>query len=271
MTALSDTSADVTAKLAAIYRGQSPREKWRHLLSDYQFARQLHAAGFQRRHPAADRAGILRDWIGQVASLPAATEIPPMNAIENDYLPVLKHTVQTLDRLGIAYAVGGSIASTLHGIGRTTRDADILVEPFANRLAEFIAAFPAPAYYLSEDAVRAALKEPACFNILHLATGYKIDIFVRSESEFESMALSRRAAYPMPDSPAESLMLSTPEDIVLFKLRWYRLGGEVSERQWTDILGVLGVQGERFDNDYVNEWSAKIGVGDLWMKVRQEA
>jgi hypothetical protein len=188
----------------------------------------------------------------------------------SEYQPILRFTIRTLDRLRIDYAIGGSIASSLHGVNRMTRDADLTVEPFRGREELFIVAFDPSEYYLSEDSVREALRDRSTFNILHPGTGYKIDIFVLKEESFEREAFSRRQTYPMPDAPNDPVYLQTPEDIVLFKLRGYRLGGESSEKHWTDILGVLRTQGDAIDQAYLDHWSAEIGVKDLLERIRKQ-
>jgi hypothetical protein len=152
-----------------------------------------------------------------------------------------------------------------------TRDADITVEPFPGREDVFVAAFPAPEFYLSPDAVREANRNRSTFNILHPATGYKIDIFVRKDEPFEQAAFARRSPHPLADAPDEPAQIHSPEDIILFKLRWFRLGGETSERQWIDILGVMKTQGDRLDTAYLDHWAAEIGVKDLLGRARQQS
>jgi hypothetical protein len=62
----------------------------------------------------------------------------------------------------------------------------------------------------------------------------------------------------------------SPEDIILLKLEWFRIGGEMSERQWNDVLGVFEIQGSRLDQTYLDHWAPVIGVADLLARARQE-
>ena len=101
-----------------------------------------------------------------------------------------------------------------------------------------------------------------------MATGYIINIFVRKDDPFERSAFTRRVPFPMPGAPEQQLQLHSAEDIILFKLRWFRLGGETSEKQWTDIHGVLMTQGDRLDIAYLDRWAVEIGVKDLLDRAR---
>jgi hypothetical protein len=273
MTPLSDTPPEVERLLAEVYRRMPPARKWQNLAQDYRTARALHSTGMRHRNPGVSAAAIQADWIAAGLGRPCPVPVPESltEPVDQDYQPVLRSVIRTLDRLGIRYAIGGSIASSLHGIGRFTRDADLTAEPFPGREGAFVAAFDPAEFYVSPDAVRDALRNRSSFNIIHPATGYKIDIFVRKDEPFERSAFDRRVPYPMPDVPAEPVQLHSPEDTVLFKLRWFRLGGETSDRQWNDVLGVLRVQGDRLDAAYLDRWAAEIGVKDLLDKVRGRA
>lgn len=272
MAGITDTSPEADRVWVECHRRMTPERKWRNLDQEFRLARALHAAGVRARRPGVTAAEIQSDWIGMVLGwpCPAAITGEPMEPSDQEFGPVLRHVLGTLDGLGIGYALGGSLASSLHGISRMTQDADVTVEPFTGREAEFIARFPPPDYYLSPDAVRDALRLRSTFNVIHLPTGYKIDVFVRKDDPFERSAFARREKYPMPVLPGDPVMVHTAEDTVLFKLRWYRLGGEISDRQWTDILGVMKVQAGRLDAGYLDRWAADLGVADLLARARAQ-
>lgn len=269
----SDTSPDVERRMHEAYRRMSPARKWANLVQDHRFARSLHAAGVRHRHPGASRGVIQADWITQVWDAACPIPIPEgiMEPVEQDFQPVLRFVVDTLNRLLIPYAIGGSVASSLHGVNRQTRDADLTVEPFPGREDAFVAAFDPAEFYLSPDSVRDALRNHSTFNILHPATGYKIDVFVRKDDPFERTALARRMSFPVAGMTGGAVLLHTPEDTVLFKLRWYRLGGGTSDRQWGDVLGVMRTQAGRLDAAYLDDWAAHLGVKDLLDRVRRES
>jgi hypothetical protein len=172
--------------------------------------------------------------------------------------------------LGIGFALGGSWASSLHGIPRDTRDADITAEPFPGREAEFAAAF-GPDYYVSRDAIRDAIRGRSSFNVIHLTSGFKVDVFIRKDTPFGRSVLARRRPTVIPGDPPEPIDIVSPEDIILHKLDWFRIGGETSDRQWGDVFGVLRVQAGRLDDAYLDHWAAELGVADLLAKARTAA
>lgn len=272
MKRLTDTSPEAERILTQAYRSMPPGRKWRLLADDFRFAKLLHDTGFRHRNPNATPAEIHESWLDQMIGdgpwRKREGGIPVDQPIE--VLAVVREVVAVLDRLEIDYALGGSLASSMHGESRQTRDADISVEPFPGKEAELAGSF-GPDYYLSLDAVRQAVRDRSCFHIINTATAFKVDVFVRKERPFERPLMRRRAAYEFPDSLERAVNLVTPEDIILLKLEWYRLGGEVSDRQWSDILGVLRVQADRLDSLYLDRWATDLGVEDLLARAREES
>lgn len=170
--------------------------------------------------------------------------------------------IETLDCLQIPYVIGGSLASSTHGIARTTRDADIMADMSEQHVQPLVQALGG-AFYLSEDAMREAIARRSSFNLIHLASGFKIDIFIKPRTAFAQLQLERRNTQAVFPEPAPLLYVLSPEDILLNKLVWYKLGGGVSDRQWDDVLGVLKVQGSRLDLSYLKRWAKELNVDDL--------
>src|SRR5688500_18651509 len=133
MTRLTDTAPDVHWRMVEAYRRMSPDRKWRNLGEDWVTVRLLHAAGYRQRHPRATAADVRSDWLSQTLGRRPPVPVPESEMIPLPFAPGLRTALRAFDRLGIAYAIGGSIASSLHGIGRMTRDADVTVEPFPGR------------------------------------------------------------------------------------------------------------------------------------------
>jgi hypothetical protein len=181
---------------------------------------------------------------------------------------VVQEVVAALDRLQVRYAVGGSWASSLLGKPRLTHDADITVDPFPGKETTFCASFGED-YYVSLPMIQDAIRRRSSFNIIHWPSGFKVDLFVRKDRPFEVSVLARRRVHPL--SEGQSLTLVSPEDVILLKLEWYRLGGGTSERQWDDILGVFQVQAGKLDQAYLTHWAADLGVSDLLQRARQES
>ena len=185
-------------------------------------------------------------------------------------IAVLLQLIQVLDDLKIPYAIGGSLASSVHGAVRFTQDADLTVGPFTDRVDAFIRRLET-AFYVSREAVQCAIKDRSSFNLIHLETAFKIDLFVQGDTAFGKEVINRRMHLAIEGSTGRSPAFVTPEDIVLLKLQWYRQGGEASERQWRDVEAVLTVQRGRLDCDYLKSWAQSLGIADLLEKAMGEA
>lgn len=268
MAKLSDTTPEADRAFTEAFRQMPEGRKWLLLGESFGTARLLHAAGHRHAHPEATPEEVQRAWLATQFGWTGPAAEPEMDPnVAN--LRVLRETVDALTRLGIPYALGGSMASSVHGIARYTRDADLTVEPFPGREAELVAAF-GPDYYVSLPAVRDAVRARTSFNIINSREGFKVDVFVRKETPFEESALRRSAPFVFPDDPARPVMVHAPEDVILFKLRWYRLGNEASDQQWGDVIGVLKVKAGGLDDAYLDRWAADLGVTDLLARARQE-
>ncbi len=178
-----------------------------------------------------------------------------------DPILVALDVASTFERLGIPYVAVGSLASSFHGAPRSTDDVDFLVT-LSPSSATRLAAALAPHYYVSADALRDAASGPrgGSFNAIHVPTAVKVDVFVAGDDRFEAERLRKRS--PVAIGPG-TLHIDTAEHTILRKLEWYRRGGEVSERQWNDVIGVLRAQGDRLDRDYMRGWAEQLGVSDL--------
>lgn len=174
-----------------------------------------------------------------------------------------------LDELGIAYVIGGSLASIIHGLLRTTMDVDIVADIQPEQIDTFVTRLQ-DAFYVDEQMARRAIKHHSSFNLIHLDTMFKVDIFIPKERPFDQQQLNRRQLKRITDDPDEQIWVLSPEDVVLAKLDWFRLGGEVSERQWRDILGVLKTQQSNLDIDYLKHWAESLGVADLLERALEE-
>jgi hypothetical protein len=183
---------------------------------------------------------------------------------------VLERLAGVFDALGIPYAIGGSIASSMYGTIRFTRDADIGVYPFPSVADKFYERLK-DTFYVSEEAMQQALSCCGSFSIIHLETAFKIDIFLLGPSDFEQQLLVRSKMVRLGESPESDLCFVSPEDVVLLKLR--RLGESegFSENQWDDILGVLAVQGRALDTEHLRDYARILEVEGLLEKAIAEA
>lgn len=182
----------------------------------------------------------------------------------NDKEPfdVLLLVTELLDELGVLYVLGGSLASTVYGQTRTTLDADVVADLRSHHVKPFVQALQEQ-FYVDEGAAADAIQNKGSFNLLHLDTMFKVDIFIPGERLFDQQQLARRRSKTVRDNPVQKIWFVSPEDIILAKLEWFRLGGEVSERQWRDVIGVIRTQGDQLDHVYLHQWATILNVADL--------
>jgi hypothetical protein len=178
-----------------------------------------------------------------------------------DILAAVTPVVEALEQIGVAYHIGGSVASSLHGIPRSTIDIDLIADLRLENVRTLVKLLQA-AYYIDEDAVQDAIKRRTEFNTIHLDTMLKVDVFIPKTRLFDQEEL-RRVQLKVLEGSERSFYTASPEGTILNKLEWYRMGGEVSDRQWNDILGVLKVQGTNLDMAYLQRWASSLGVADL--------
>jgi hypothetical protein len=272
MQLLSDTSPDVERRMFEVFRGMPPWRKMNLVADAYTFARQLHAAGHLYRYPTATAADVNRAWVLMtlgpgpwVDRMEFAAMSPPA-----EHVRPIRHVITVLDDLNIRYAIGGSLASSLYGEPRHTQDADLTVEPFPGKERLFVLRFPADEYYADEAMIRDAVARRASFNILHLHTGFKVDVFVQKDRPFDRELLARRVKARVFGEDGDEYGVVSAEDCVLLKLEWFRLGGEASDRQWRDILGVMKTQAGGLDEAYLDQWAEQLGVKDLLARARRQ-
>ena len=171
---------------------------------------------------------------------------------------ILLKLVDVLDAFEIPYLIGGSFASSAHGLSRATQDADLLVDIRKEHVERFVQAIEKD-FYVEPDAISAALNHHTSFNMIDYATGFKIDIFIPRDREFDRRQFANRI-YAVILSPDQKAYIASAEDTVLSKLEWYKLGDEVSDRQWNDIIGVIKLQGCKLDIAYMRKIARELDV-----------
>jgi hypothetical protein len=186
-----------------------------------------------------------------------------------DPLAVALEMAELLERLHIPHLAAGSLASSFHGEPRSTNDVDFVVDLAPGRVPDLLAAL-GDRYYASADAMAEAVRAGGAFNLIHYATAVKVDLFVAGDDAFDAERLATRTRERIGTTDREVLAMDTAANTILRKLEWYRRGGEVSERQWRDVIGVIRVQGARLDWDRLVAWAARLGVADLLERARRE-
>lgn len=187
-----------------------------------------------------------------------------------EVIEVTLRVTTVFEQLGVPYLVGGSLASSLHGKPRATQDVDLVADLQQRHVPGLVAALRGD-FYLDEPAIRDAVNRRATFNVIHLGTLFKVDVFVAGDDPPTRRELERRQRYRLVGDPPGELDVATPEDIVVQKLHWYRLGDHVSERQWSDAMSVLAVRGKGLDVRYMRELADEMNVGDLLARALRQA
>jgi hypothetical protein len=178
--------------------------------------------------------------------------------------------IQALEKSNIAYEVGGALASSLHGAHRSTADADIVADIRPQQTQSFIQNLGA-GFFAQADAISDSIRQGRSFNIIHLDTMLKIDIYPVKDNPFAISRFSRRKQLPFFTAVGPLVWFTSAEDIILQKLSWYHEGGKNSDRQWTDVIGVLRINKGALDEKYLDKWALSLGVSDLLNKARLEA
>jgi hypothetical protein len=183
----------------------------------------------------------------------------------------LRQLFESLDKHGIPYMLGGSMASSVHGIHRSTRDIDIVASIKVEDTVQ-LAADLGRDFYVDTDTAAEALQRGLSFNIIHIASGYKFDIFPVPDDPYYLTQIERRDLKDVAFDTGITLTcpVASAEDSILTKLVWYRLGDEQSDQQWNDLRGIRAVQGARLDRPYLEKWAKHLKVDDLLERLLTE-
>lgn len=196
-------------------------------------------------------------------------DFSPMS--QPDILLALIPVISVFKELGVSYYIGGSIASSAYGFPRTTIDVDVITNLYRKQ-AKPLAEKLKDSYYADEKMISDAIARNSCFNLIHFDTVLKIDIFVKKNRPYDEEIFHRILLNKLStEEQSPAFYFASPEDVILTKLEWYRAGKEVSQLQWSDVLGILKVKSTSLNINYLKHWSKEIGVNDLLEKILVEA
>ncbi len=164
---------------------------------------------------------------------------------------------------GIEYLLVGSLASAAYGEPRLTLDIDVVAALTGAQLPRFLSFFPVPEFYVSSDAAAEAVRSEKQFNIIHPASGWKVDIIVKKTDEFDRSRFARKRSIPV--FPDRSVSVASPEDIIIKKMEYFQEGG--SEKHLRDISGILRVSGDGLDFPYIEVWADRKGLTEIWRAI----
>jgi hypothetical protein len=183
----------------------------------------------------------------------------------DDPIEITFLVITALEELQIRYLVAGSMASSIYGDPRSTRDADLLADikpEHVERLCQLLQS----QFNIPEESVINAIKYRSSFNAIHYDSVFKIDVFI-PRSEFDEQELHRRVKHALGVNSERVAYIATPEDVVVAKLNWYRQGNEVSEQQWRDVNKIIEVNRGKLDVDYMLLAASQLNVLDLLQRL----
>jgi hypothetical protein len=257
---------------------------WRKIAMMEQLNQQMRAlslAGVRARHPHADEIEVRQRWAEIVLGPALAAQVfnslavgwpfhTSTNPMLNEATTVTLQVVTILEECQIPYVIGSSLASTYHGVARATLDADIVAAIRYQHIPLLMVRLQND-FYISRDALMDAVEHHSSFTLIHLATLFKVDIFIPKTRPFDAAQLANGVRGRLSAESERTVRITSAEDTILVKLDWYRLGNALSDRQWQDIIGVLRVQGHRLDLDYMQQAARELGVADLLDSALREA
>jgi hypothetical protein len=178
-------------------------------------------------------------------------------------LDLVQYVGSILSDLDVPWVLGGSVASSIIGEPRSTVDIDVAIRLARSKVDSLLADF-GDDFLIERTAVLRAIEHNTSFNALHVPSVLKIDVFVLGDDVLDVAQIDRRRQYVVDGGGGPFLVWAgSPEDQLLRKLRWFQLGHEVSDRQWRDVLGILAVQGDRLDFEYLRSMASRSGLGLL--------
>ncbi len=263
-----DTSIDAEIYLFGLWRQMDLVQKESLMRRVFKKASVFTLTGIKSLHPNASplemRYLYIQKRLGfNIAELLKSPTYEKKLMIE-DPIYLARKIATLLETLDIPYYIGGSVASSLQGEIRYTEDLDLVINIQSSQVQSVLNAFSED-FYISEIAVEDAMRgRTSSFNVIELETTEKADMFVMRKDAFALSKMERRQLYVPIDRPqSDGIYLCSPEDTVLQKLVWYRMTKNESQRQWRDVLGVLKLQGDRLDFEYLQKWALELELSDL--------
>jgi hypothetical protein len=267
----SDTDPRAMEVWIDLLRKQRPGDKLRAVLT---MANGGHAQLFRnisKKYPTANGPEIFR----RVAALNIGNEVafqPMEDSPRGTPSEGLRRLLAAIDRLEIPYFIGGSVASSTYGIERFTKDVDLVMAVVLDRVEELAGELAKEEFYADAGMMRDGIRYHRAFNVIYRPCVYKYDIFPLQDDDYSrAQFLRRRFEETTVLGELIECAMAAPEDVILSKLRWYRLGGETSEQQWNDLRGVVQVSGAQLDHYYLNEWAPRLRVADLLDRLLKES
>ena len=272
-----DTNAPSERLQVALWQRMSDTDKLRSASGATRAALALFLTGIHARWPDASRPERFRAMAeaklgAELLERAYGAAVPPDDeqTVRMDPVDVALRVAEVLERCGLRYVLGGSLASSINGEPRSTLDVDMMVD-MTESAVHCVVEYLGSEFHADAEGFVRAIRARTSVNVVHLVTATKVNLFILGALPIEGIQMQRRRKVEVAGRAGAHLYVYTPEDILLQKLRWYKLGGEVSDRPWRDILGILMVQGGRLDVRYARASAAEIDVAGLLERALDEA
>ncbi|MDF5721838.1 MAG: hypothetical protein PUP91_15425 [Rhizonema sp. PD37] len=270
----SDTNPEIDRFLMQAFR-RMPTWKKAHLTNEATKGIQQWAIiGIRNQNPNATPEEIWFQLAVRCLSKELVNRVDKINRqkkiMDAESIRLVLRVAEILETLAVDYLIGGSVASSILGEPRATLDIDIVVNLQLFHVWLLVEAMKGE-FYIDENMVTEAINCCSSFNVIHLDTMIKVDIFILSQEPLAQLEMQRRQELIITQNPERSAWFASAEDIILQKLIWYRMGNQVSDRQWRDVLGVLKVQAQKLDFNYLEYWGGRLNLVDLVAQALQEA
>jgi len=263
-----DTTVDAEMYLFSLWRQMDLPQREKLMLRVFKKAALFSLTSIKNLYPGASPDEVRYHYVKKRLGLKVANLLQSQaygkELMIEDPIYLARKVAVLLESLSISYYIGGSVASSLQGEIRFTEDLDLVVNIQTNQVQSILNIFSKD-FYISEIAIDDAMRgRTSSFNIIDLETTEKADIFVMRSDAFAISKMERKQLYiPVNRTEADAIYLCSPEDTILQKLVWYRMTKNESQRQWRDVLGVLKLQGDRLDFDYLQKWGVELSLSDL--------
>jgi hypothetical protein len=197
----------------------------------------------------------------------------PGNSISpEDQRDFNRRLIATLEEIGVVYAIGGSVAAMMYSEPRLTIDVDVMIDASLPQLGQLVKEIQSWQVYISplESIIETSIPYGMPFNVIDGSIGTKADLYIVKNTGLDVSAIARRKKLIWDRATGGEAWFLSPEDVILYKLSYYRQGGEVSQKHPTDIANMLDVIGSELDVAYIDHWAKEIGVADLWQALWDE-
>jgi hypothetical protein len=267
-----DTHPEAERVLIALFQQADPARRFALARSLSQTTMFLTRRAIQRAHPEAGELEVglifVANHYGQQLADRLRADLvkrtgatPSMQSV--DILAVLTPVVEAFEELGVSYHIGGSVASSVYGLARATAGIDLVADVRSAHVQPLVEQLHTT-YYIDAPMIEEAIHHYASFNLIYLPTMMKVDVFMPKARAYDQQAQSRAREERLDErEDIRTFLVASPEDVVLAKLEWYEMGHRVSDRQWSDVLGVLKTQAATLDRHYLQRWATTLGLREL--------